>query len=143
MSFTEGGTTRWMSPELLDPDRFGVSDGRSTKQSDCYALGMVVYEVRADAIVPTFAEILLTYHQVLCGKVPYWEIVNEPLVMQTITDGGRPQKPEAMENLGFTDQLWGLVERCWSVDVSARPDVKTVLSYLNYATWSWDRRQFK
>ena len=52
MSFTPGGTTRWMSPELLDPDQFGITDYRPTKQSDCYALGTVVYEVRADAIVP-------------------------------------------------------------------------------------------
>ena len=55
MSFTDGGgTIRWMSPELLDPDRFGISDSRPTKQSDCYALGMIVYEVRADAIFPYF-----------------------------------------------------------------------------------------
>lgn len=47
MSFTAGGTYRWMSPELLDPDRFGIpqSEGvRQTRQSDCYALGMVIYE---------------------------------------------------------------------------------------------------
>ena len=50
MSFTAGGTHRWMSPELMDPERFGVpeSEGdRPTKQSDCYALGMVIYEVGA------------------------------------------------------------------------------------------------
>ena len=38
-----------MSPELLDPERFGIpqSEGdRPTMQSDCYALGMVIYEVR-------------------------------------------------------------------------------------------------
>ena len=52
LSFTAGGTTRWMNPELLDPDRFGITDHRPTKQSDCYALGMVVYEVRASAIAP-------------------------------------------------------------------------------------------
>jgi len=37
-----------MSPELLDPERFGMpeSEGnRPTRQSDCYALGMVIYEV--------------------------------------------------------------------------------------------------
>ena len=48
MSFTSGGTRRWMSPELLDPERFGIpeSEGdRPTRQSDCYALGMVIYEV--------------------------------------------------------------------------------------------------
>ena len=42
-----------MNPELLDPDRFGIADYRPMKQSDCYALGMVVCEVRADAFVPT------------------------------------------------------------------------------------------
>ena len=48
MSFTAGGTYRWMSPELLDPERFGMpvsEDNRPTRQSDCYALGMVIYEV--------------------------------------------------------------------------------------------------
>ena len=48
MSFTGGGTYRWMGPELLDPERFKVpqpEDNRPTKQSDCYALGMVIYEV--------------------------------------------------------------------------------------------------
>jgi serine/threonine protein kinase len=49
VSFTPGGTRRWMSPELLDPELFGIpeSEGdRPTRQSDCYALGMVIYEVR-------------------------------------------------------------------------------------------------
>ena len=48
MSFTPGGTARWMSPELIDPERFGImgSEGyRPTMQSDCYALGTVIYEV--------------------------------------------------------------------------------------------------
>ena len=55
MSFTAGGTPRWMSPELLDPERFGADSDRPTKQSDSYAFGMVVYEVRghADIIVPS------------------------------------------------------------------------------------------
>ena len=39
-----GGTLRWMSPELLDPANFG-SKGHLTPESDCYALGMVIYEV--------------------------------------------------------------------------------------------------
>jgi len=37
-----------MSPELLHPERFGIpesEDNRPTRQSDCYALGMVIYEV--------------------------------------------------------------------------------------------------
>ena len=38
------GTPRWMSPELLYPTNFG-SDGRPSRGSDCYALGMTIYEV--------------------------------------------------------------------------------------------------
>ena len=38
-----------MSPELLDPESFGVPQSeemyRQTTQSDCYAFGMVIYEV--------------------------------------------------------------------------------------------------
>jgi len=41
---TSAGTLRWMSPELLDPPRFG-SNGRPTRGSDCYAFGMLMYEV--------------------------------------------------------------------------------------------------
>ena len=58
MSFTAGGTYRWMSPELLYPEGFGIpqSEGnRPTRQSDCYAFGMVIYEVsvRVHEIVVT------------------------------------------------------------------------------------------
>ena len=41
---SSGGTLGWMSPELLDPPRFG-SNGSPTRESDCYALGLVIYEV--------------------------------------------------------------------------------------------------
>lgn len=34
-----------MSPELLDPEQLYLGDGLPTKESDCYALGMVIYEV--------------------------------------------------------------------------------------------------
>ena len=34
-----------MSPELLDPSRLGDRGPRPTKESDCFALGMVIYEV--------------------------------------------------------------------------------------------------
>lgn len=45
---TEGGakgTYRWMSPELFYPNDFGISKFQLTKESDCYAFGMVIYEV--------------------------------------------------------------------------------------------------
>ena len=130
-----------MSPELLDPERFGASDDRPTKQSDCYAFGMVVYEVHIDVIVPALGQVWLMYDQVLYGKPPYWEITNPPVIIGTITEGGRPKRPEAAEALGFTKELWRIVQRCWLVDTSSRPDVRAILSHLHHATWSWERRR--
>ena len=130
-----------MSPELLDPERFGITDSRPTKQSDCYAFGMVVYEVRMDAIFFHPHNDSAYTRQVLCGNAPYWEITNRGAVINTIMNGGRPQKPEAAASLGFTEELWGIVQRCWSADAGVRPDVRTVLLHLNHATWSWETRQ--
>jgi serine/threonine protein kinase len=40
-----GGTTRWMSPELLSPEHFDLLHIHPTIASDVYALGMVMLEV--------------------------------------------------------------------------------------------------
>jgi serine/threonine protein kinase len=40
------GTVPWMSPELLDPEEFGLNSSKSTKATDVYAFGMVILEVR-------------------------------------------------------------------------------------------------
>lgn len=88
-----------------------------------------------------FFGVVANFHQVLCGKAPYWKISNEVMVMNTITNGGRPQKPEDLENLESINELWGIIEQCWSVDATTRPDVRTVLSYLNHSTCSWERRK--
>jgi len=109
-----------MSPELLYPGMFGLDDSRPTKQSDCYALGMVIYEV-------------------LCGEVPYWDHKGNPI--QAILDGVRPSKPDTATMLGFTDGLWWVTGCCWLDDRGERPDVKTVLFHLTHAAWAWDKRR--
>ena len=40
----QGGIIRWMGPEILDLEKFGLKDSCLMKASDCYALGMVIYE---------------------------------------------------------------------------------------------------
>jgi hypothetical protein len=42
-----------MSPELLDPSRLDDRDPRPTKESDRFALGMVIYEVRVRDVLQT------------------------------------------------------------------------------------------
>ena len=43
-----------MSPELLYPKKYGLKECRPTKPSDCYALGMVIYEVCGYSIAVEF-----------------------------------------------------------------------------------------
>jgi len=127
-----GGTFCWMSPELLLDSSPG-SSGRPTRESDCYALGMVVYEVRylcspwVSSAYPS---------QVLTGRRPFHHLCGlKPI--PAILRGERPKKPYGAESLGFFSELWGLVELCWSESSSARPTARRLLGYLSTASFTW------
>lgn len=38
-------SVRWLAPELLFPEKFGLQSVRRTKETDIYAFAMVMYEV--------------------------------------------------------------------------------------------------
>jgi serine/threonine protein kinase len=88
-SASAGGTTRWMSPELLHPEQFGFDNSRPTRESDYYALGMVIYEV-------------------LTGEPPFAQLKTH-VVARKVTDGKRPGRPEGIRGTWFTDDLWEIV----------------------------------
>ena len=48
MSLIYGGSYPWTSPELLD---FEACEHKPTKESDIYALGMLIYEVRTHGLL--------------------------------------------------------------------------------------------
>jgi len=104
-----------MSPELLDID---ASEHGPTKESDTYALGMLIYEV-------------------LYGRTPFHDLANSFMVVVEISKGTRPEKPEDAASYGFTDGLWEIVERCWSADLGTRPTLEAVLSCLHEAAPRW------
>ena len=106
-----------MSPELLDPDGFNLKDGRATKESDCYALGMVILEV-------------------LGGKVPFPQY-GGMILMSKIVDGERPGRPQGPEQVWFTNDLWGTLEQCWSPQPEERPTIKAVLQCLKKDSKTW------
>ena len=110
LSYAQGGTIRWMSPELLDPERFGFDDSRPRIGSDCYALGMVIYEV-------------------FSGQKPFAQC-REPAVIRKVIDGERPERPRGAAGVWFVDDVWEVVKRCWEARPENRPDVKTVLQCL-------------
>ncbi|KAF9646803.1 kinase-like protein [Thelephora ganbajun] len=116
-SSAKGGTTRWMSPELLDPDQFGIKDSRATKESDCYALGMVVYEV-------------------LSGRAPFTPL-KDIIVMRKVIEGDRPERPDGPEGTWFTDDLWRTLNLCWEAQRGSRPGIGVVLECLERVSGIW------
>ena len=110
ISYLEGGTIRWTSPELLDPEPFGLKDSCQTKESDCYALGMVIYEV-------------------LSGLAPFSEY-KDTVVIRKVTEGERPGRPRGAQAAWFTDGLWGMLELCWKPQPHDRPGLQALLQCL-------------
>ena len=113
-----GGTTRWMSPELLDPDQVNPEDGRPTKESDCYALGMVTYEV-------------------LSGQAPF-ERFREVIVIQKVIKGERPGRPEGVKGIWFTDDIWSMLNLCWAPQPKSRPSIEAILECLEQVSGAWE-----
>ena len=62
------------------------------------------------------------------------------LAIMKILEGGRPQKPRDAENLGFTNELWSMVERCWRENRGERPNVGEILRCLESAVPAWNTR---
>jgi len=116
-SLIAGGTVRWMSPELFCPEDFGLKDSRRTKYSDCYALGMVIYEV-------------------LSGQVPFPRYGNYTVVAK-VSKGERPGRPGGAKGKWFTDGVWGMLERCWIPKRDDHPRIEDVLRCLEEVSRFW------
>jgi len=97
---------------------FGVKDNRRTKASDCYALGMTVYEV-------------------LTVQVPFPLLCKEVVITNVLYLGNRPKRPEGVEGKWFTDDIWSILGRCWKPKPSDRPSIEDVLKHLEEASMSW------
>ena len=109
---TTSATPRWMAPELLDPEPFC---SHNTRESDCYSLGMVIYEV-------------------LSGEAPFSATHHIHDVISDIIAGVRPGRPQGTQGIWFTDSLWELLDLCWRKDPAARPPLTTVLRCLQNTT---------
>jgi hypothetical protein len=103
-----------MSPELFNPE---IQDSNPTKLSDCYALGMVIYEV-------------------LSGRIPFYQLVNF-VVPGMVLGGERPVRLEGLEGVWFMDDVWTILERCWAPQPNDRPGVGEVLRCLGEVSGVW------
>ena len=94
-----------MSPELIAPQKFGLKNKGPTKSSDCYALGMVIYET-------------------ISGNLPFHEDADLSVFLKVLEGACPPQGP------GFTGGLWEMLEQCWTSQPNDRPGVERVLQCL-------------
>ena len=104
-SFAQGGAGRWMGPELIAPQRFGLENSRPTKASDCYALGMVIYET-------------------ISGRLPFHKDADLNVFLKVL-EGERPSRETC-----FTDSIWRILEACWKAQPGDRPSIEDVLRRL-------------
>ncbi|KAJ7057682.1 kinase-like domain-containing protein, partial [Mycena amicta] len=95
-----GGTVRWQAPELFDGNKNSFS-------SDVYAFGCVCYEI-------------------FTGYVPFWEITKDVAVMFQVLQGKRPKHTPA----NTPEEVWRLMEQCWTEDPNKRPSARQVVSTL-------------
>ena len=112
-SYTQGGTARWMSPELIAPEKFGLETSRPTEASDCYALGMVIYETISEN---------LPFHK-----------HTDLTVFVKVLEGERP--PREAE---FADAVWEMLKLCWSPHPSSRPSIAGILRCLEGDSQPWE-----
>ncbi|KAF9789354.1 kinase-like domain-containing protein [Thelephora terrestris] len=106
-----GGEIPWMSPELLFPEKFDLKRNNPTKKSDCYALGMVVYEV-------------------LSGQAPF-AAYREVEIVRMVLGGERPERPRGDEGRLFTDEIWKVLGFCWEQRPGDRLSAKGILMGLD------------
>ena len=105
-SHTQGGTVRWMSPERIAPEQFGFKNSRPTISSDCYALGMVIYET-------------------ISGNIPFHKDTDPTVFVKVVMKGERPPR-----GVRFPKSLWGMLESCWASEPKHRPSIEDVLRSL-------------
>ena len=130
----EGGTLTFMPPEILAPQEFGLVNPKLTTQADIYAFGLVTFQVCEE----DRGYQLMTYIiQVLTGEIPFRGLGPTGSIF-AVVKGLRPEKPENASAIGFSDPLWGHVQRCWDGDMNLRPRVAEVVTHLGRAAVNWD-----
>jgi len=97
----EDDTIRWISPEILK------QKGWPTMESDCYALGMVIYEV-------------------LSGGPPFGTS-KRSFILREVMGGKHPERPQGEGGNLFTDAIWDMVKLCWKAVPSERASARDVL----------------
>jgi serine/threonine protein kinase len=124
------GTVRWMAPELCEMDD-GHGSNQATVRSDIYALTITIWEVRraACACAPCRSTLTLP-RQLFTLEKPFLSITRDIAVPRYVCAGHRPYKPRGCERIGFSEELWIVMQSGWSSYPSARPPLSAFSAVL-------------
>ena len=71
------------------------------------------------------------------GARPFAGNEGTELACEIVFNDKRPQKPIDSERLGFTNEVWELMLRCWEKKPSARPSIENIFTCLKPASETW------
>ncbi|KAJ7266652.1 kinase-like domain-containing protein [Mycena rebaudengoi] len=112
-STTRRGSSRWMAPELLNPEL----EFERTRASDVYAFACLCVEL----ILP---------EQIYTGEQPFCNFIHDITVVLQILDHKRPPRPSSLGppdgTRAMSDGLWAIVEACWAHEPLDRFDMHKV-----------------
>ncbi|KAK1230419.1 Protein kinase of the Mitotic Exit Network [Marasmius sp. AFHP31] len=110
------GTTRWLAPELLNPELSNIS----TEQSDMYAYGCVCYEAS---------------RFIYAGCAPFHDLTDGAVIFAVLLRQQHPSRPEGLED----DAIWELMTSCWNHNSSLRPTAADALERIRHLSTSSSR----
>ncbi|KAF7359517.1 Serine/threonine-protein kinase STY17 [Mycena sanguinolenta] len=91
---------RWSAPELLR------NGGCTSKQADVWSFAMTALEL-------------------MTGQPPFHSIPSDITVLRELDHGKIPDRPD-----GLSDELWGIMRKCWRNKPTSRPSAEAVNSKL-------------
>lgn len=104
-TLTESGSARWLAPEVID----GASP---TREADTYSFAMAILEL-------------------LTGHHPFLEWRRDAAVIRAVINHLQPKRPTGpVVQLWLTDELWILMQQCWSRVASSRPSMELIAAQL-------------
>jgi hypothetical protein len=80
--------------------------------------------------------LFVTFIQVLTGELPFREHKQKELVYY-VPRGTRPEKPANAKDLGISDPLWELIQKCWDGEITRRPQIQEVVKGVCVAAANW------
>ncbi|KZT53898.1 kinase-like protein [Calocera cornea HHB12733] len=101
------GTMRWMAPERLSPDTFGLTTSKTrTTTADVYSFGLTAYEI-------------------LSGQIPFYGKSDWDAIL-AIVAGNRPPIPSTWKS-----EIVQVIQDCWQQQRSQRPTATQISKRVN------------